>query len=296
MNNKKLLTTSALTALLAVTGVSTKLFAQSKNFEGAYGTIGAGAMENEYKSDIDSPATTPANAAKTSAAIVNSTFIGFNTAATTILSRAAQSLSSKETDYIGTASLGYNLAIDDKFLIGFDLSGRTGSGSKTVTPSAYTITTVTAGNEGTDAGAKSSIISSTTGTSSLKVKDKAAYAFSIKPTYVVDKDLAVYAKLGYGITSLEATYTTEDAVSSHKLDKDVEGHTLGLGATYMIDKTTFVDFGVDYTKNKDLKMSKNDSTVTPTLLSHTLNTTTHTLSETIDSSSIGAFIRVGMKF
>jgi hypothetical protein len=293
--NKKLLTTSALTALLAVAGVSTKLYAQSKNFEGAYATVGAGAMESEYESTLNSPATTPADAAKTSAAVVTSTFIGFNNAATTILSRAAQSLTSKETEYVATASLGYNLALDDKFLIGFDLSGRTGAGTKTVTPSAYTITTVAAGT-GTDAGAASSVISSTTGTSSLKVKDKAAYAFSIKPTYVVNKDLAVYAKLGYGITSLEATYTTQDTVSSHSINEDVEGHTLGLGATYMIDKTTFVDFGVDYTKNKDLKMSKNDSSVTPTLLSHTLNTTTHTLSETIDSSSIGAFIRVGMKF
>jgi hypothetical protein len=294
MTNKKLFTTTALTTILAVSGISTNVHAQSKNFEGAYATIGAGAMENEYKADFNSPATTPTatSAGGETKANVEGSFIGFNTAATTILSRTAQSLTNKETNYIATASLGYNLALDEKFLIGFDISGRTGSGTQTITPSAYTISTVSKGA----APELSSIITNTSGTSSLKVKDKAAYAFSLKPTYVVDKDLAVYAKLGYGITTLEATYTTADTESSHKTEKDVEGHTLGLGATYLIDKQTFLDFGVDYTKNKDLKMSKTDSSVTPALASMTINSTLHTLSETIDSSSIGAFIRVGMKF
>jgi hypothetical protein len=294
MNNKKFFTTSALTTLLAVSSISATVHAQSKNFEGAYATIGAGAMENEYKANLNSPATTPTASAAGGETLANveSRFVGFNNSATTILSRTAQALTNKETNYIATASLGYNFALDEKFLIGFDISGRTGSGTQTITPSAHTISTVSKGT----APDLSAIITNTSGTSSLKVKDKAAYAFSLKPTYVVAKDLAVYGKLGYGITSLEGTYTTADSVSSHSISKDVEGHTIGLGATYLIDKQTFVDFGVDYTKNKDLKMSKNDSSVTPAFTSMAINATGHTLSETIDSSSIGAFIRVGMKF
>ena len=54
MTNKKLFTTTALTTILAVSGISTNVHAQSKNFEGAYATIGAGAMENEYKADFNS--------------------------------------------------------------------------------------------------------------------------------------------------------------------------------------------------------------------------------------------------
>lgn len=293
MKNKKLLTTTALTTVLALTGVTSKLYAQSKNFSGPYISVGAGAMENEYTVKTNSPAATPTATAAggETQANVEGSFVGFNNTATTILSRAAQSLTSKDINYIGTASLGYNIALDEKFLIGFDISGRTGGGEQTK-GTTHTISTVSIGT----AADISSIITNTSGTGSIKVKDKAAYAFSIKPTYVVDKDLAVYGKIGYGITSLEAKFITNDGIASHSTSKDVNGHTLGLGATYMLNKQTFLDFGVDYTKNEDFRMSKNDSSVTPTLTSLTLNTTRHTLSETIDSSSIGAFIKVGMKF
>ena len=147
MNNKKIFTTSALTTLLAVSSISTNVHAQSKNFEGAYGTIGAGAIENEYKVNLNSPATTPAATAAggVTLAVVEGNFVGFNNSATTILSRTAQALANKETNYIATASLGYNFALDEKFLIGLDISGRTGSGTQTITPSAHTISTVTKG-------------------------------------------------------------------------------------------------------------------------------------------------------
>ena len=291
MKNKKLLTTTALTTIIALTGVTSKLYAQSKNFSGPYISIGTGAMENDYTVKTDSPAATP-TAGTDSSSIIEGRFIGFNNTATTILSRTAQSLSNKDINYIGTSSLGYNIALDEKFLIGFDISGRTGAGTQSI-GTTHTISTVGVGGGAADLSAT---ITNTSGTGSIKVKDKAAYAFSIKPTYVVDKDLAIYAKIGYGITSLEANFITADGIASHSASKDVNGHTLGLGATYLINKQTFLDFGVDYTKNDDFRMSKNDSTVTPTLTSLDINTTQHTLSETIDSSSIGAFIRVGMKF
>jgi hypothetical protein len=289
---KNLMTTSAMTVLAVVMPMAAKVYAQSKNFEGPYVSVGAGMMESEYKTSLDSPATLPTAGTLLSSATVTTRFIGFNTAATTILQRTAETLTGKDSNAVGTVSLGYNFAVDNNFLVGFDLSGRTGSGSKT-TSSSYNISTVTAG---ADAAAASSSIVTTTGTQSIKVEDKSSYALSIKPTYVVDKDLAIYGKLGYGITTLEATYATADAVSSHSKKEDVEGHTIGLGAIYLIDKNTFIDFGIDYTKNKDLKMSKNDSSVTPALTSFAINSTTHTLSETVDSSSYGAFIRVGMKF
>lgn len=288
---KNIMTTTAMTILAVAMPMAGKVYAQSKNFEGPYVSVGAGMMESEYKTSLDSPATLP-TAGTYSSATATTAFVGFNTAATTIFQRTAETLTGKGSNAVGTVSLGYNFAIDNSFLVGFDLSGRTGSGSKT-TSSSYNISTIT---KGTDAAAASVFITTTTGTESIKVEDKSSYALSIRPTYVVDKNLAIYGKLGYGITTLEATYTTADAVSSHSKKEDVEGHTIGLGAIYLIDKNTFIDFGIDYTKNKDLKMSKDDSSVTPALTSLSLNATTHTLSETVDSSSYGAFIRVGMKF
>ena len=288
---KNILTTTAMTVLAVVSPLAGKVYAQSKNFEGPYISIGAGMMESEYKTSVDSPASLP-TAGTYSSSTATSAFVGFNNAATTILQRTAETLSGKETSAVGTLSVGYNFTIDNNFLIGVDLSGRTGSGSKTVS-SSYNISTIT---KGTDAAAASVFITTTTGTQSIKVEDKSSYALSIRPTFVVDKDLAVYGKLGYGITTLEATYTTADTVSSHSKKEDVNGHTIGIGAIYLIDKNTFIDFGIDYTKNKDLRMSKDDSSVTPSLTSLSLNSTTHTLSETVDSSSYGAFIRVGMKF
>lgn len=289
---KKLLTTSAMTFLAIATPIASKVYAQSKNFSGPYISAGAGVMENEYKTDLNSPATLP-TAGTYSSSTATTQFVGFNNAATTIFQRAAQKLSGREQNAVGTISLGYNYEIDNNFLIGVDLSGRTGAGSKTFS-SSYNISTITPGTQ--SATADSVAIATTTGTQSLKVEDKSAFALSIKPTVIVDKNLAVYGKLGYGITALEATLSTADSVSSHSKKENVEGHTFGIGAVYLIDKNTFIDFGVDYTKNKDLKMSKNDSSVTPSATSHSLNTTTHTLSETVDSSSYGAFIRVGMKF
>jgi hypothetical protein len=289
---KKLLTTSAMTFLAIATPVVSKVYAQSKNFSGPYISAGAGVMENEYSTSLNSPATLP-TAGTYSSSTATTQFVGFNNAATTIFQRAAQTLSGKEQNTVGTISLGYNYAIDNNFLIGIDLSGRTGTGSKSFS-SSYNISTLTGGTQSATEG--SVAITTTTGTQSLKVEDKSAYALSIKPTVVVNNNLAVYGKLGYGITTLEATLTTADSVSSHSKKEDVEGHTFGIGAVYLINNNTFIDFGVDYTKNKDLNMSKNDSSVTPTLTSFSLNTTTHTLSETVDSSSYGAFIRVGMKF
>ena len=288
---KNVMTTTAMTILAIATPMAGKVYAQSKNFEGPYVSVGAGMLESEYETSLNSPATLP-TAGTYSSATATTAFVGFNNAATTIFQRTAQTLTGKDSNAVGTVSLGYNFAVDNNFLVGFDLSGRTGSGSKT-TSSSYNISTIT---KGTYAAASSVFIATTTGTQSIKVEDKSSYALSVRPTYVVDKDLALYGKLGYGITTLEATYTTADAVSSHSKKEDVEGHTIGLGAIYLIDKNTFIDFGIDYTKNKDLNMSKNDSSVTPALTSFALNSTTHTLSETVDSSSYGAFIRVGMKF
>ena len=293
MNKKKLLLSTALSSALAFTGVSGKVYAQAKNFDGPYISIGAGLIESEYKTSLNSPATLPTAGTTYSSGTAATQFVGFNNSATTILQRAAQTLSRKQENAVGIISLGYNYSIDNSFLIGIDLSGRTGGGSKSVS-SSYNISTITSPNADDDVA--SVTIATTTGTQSIKVEDKSSFALSIKPTYVVNNDLAVYGKLGYGITTLEATYTTADTVSSHKKKEDVQGHTLGIGAMYLIDKNTFIDFGVDYTKNKDLKMSKNDRSVTPALDSLTINTTTHTLSETVDSSSYGAFIRVGMKF
>jgi hypothetical protein len=290
---KNSMTTTALTVLAVLTPMAGKVYAQSKNFEGPYISVGAGMIESEYKTALNSPATLPTAGSTYSSSTAATQFVGFNNTATTILQRAASTLSGKQENAVGILSLGYNYSIDKSFLIGIDLSGRTGGGSKSVS-SSYNISTITSPNADDDVA--SVTIATTTGTQSIKVEDKSSYALSIKPTYVVDNNLAVYGKLGYGITTLEATYTTQDSVSSHKIKEDVEGHTLGIGAIYLIDKNTFIDFGVDYTKNKDLKMSKNDSSVTPALASLTINTTTHTLSETVDSSSYGAFIRVGMKF
>jgi hypothetical protein len=288
---KNIMTTTAMTVLAVAMPMTSKVYAQSKNFEGPYISIGAGMMESEFKTGLNSPASLP-TAGTYSSATATSAFVGFNNAATTIFQRTAKTLTGKESDTVGTISLGYNFPVDNNFLVGFDLSGRTGGGSKT-TASSYNISTITKGDS---ADAASVFIATTTGTDSIKVEDKSSYALSIKPTFVVDKDLAMYGKLGYGITTLQATYTTADAVSSNSKKEDVEGHTIGLGAIYLIDKNTFIDFGIDYTKNKDLKMSKNDSSVTPALTSLTLGATTHTLTQTVDSSSYGAFIRVGKKF
>ena len=87
-SNKKLLTTTALTAVIAVSGLTTELKAQSKNFEGTYLSIGAGVIQNKYEANLNSPNSAPtaaANGAGITSDTFASRFVGFNNSATTIL-------------------------------------------------------------------------------------------------------------------------------------------------------------------------------------------------------------------
>ena len=298
MKNKKLLTTTALTTIIALTGVTSKLYAQSKNFSGPYISIGATNQNSDSKISNDSPAATPAEAVIVgSSNLIDAAFVGFNSTTTTVLSRVANSLAKGENDILGTASIGFMLPVDNNFLIGIQGSYIPTGGTKNYSNS-YTISTVAAGDGNTAGNEFSSFtITNTTGTQSVKLEDKESWSISLVPSYAVNNDLMLFGKIGY--TNFKQTAKinfSNDAQANVQKTEKLDGYVLGVGARYNLDKNLFLSFNFDASKFDEYTVVRNDLAVAPAH-SATANATAHPFRTTIDNDYIyNTTISIGYKF
>ena len=92
MKTKKLLTTSALTTLLAVGSMTGKLYAQAKNFQGPYISIGGSYLATESKIENDNVTGISTSAAYSSSGTLTAAYVGFNSSSNQLINRVAQTL------------------------------------------------------------------------------------------------------------------------------------------------------------------------------------------------------------
>lgn len=290
MKNKKLLLTTALSSALAFAGAGSKVYAQTKNFSGPYISIGGNYQASDTGVSTNSTPTVAEDAVATSAE-ARAGFIGFNDSANNIITRVAKSLANDEGEIIPTASIGYNAVLDDKFMLGVE-ARYSDKGADRSFSQSYTRSVIS------KAAAESYTITNTSGTESIKVNDKESWTISLNPGYVVNNDLMVYGKLGY--TQLKQTASVAyslNSASNHTVSKNLDGYTLGLGAKYNLDKNLFLDFGVSATKFDKYSFSKSDAGNTTTALVTTPNSTTHTITTTVDNDYYyNALVSIGYRF
>ncbi len=296
MKNKKLLTTTALTTVLALTGVTSKLYAQSKSFSGPYISIGVTNQNSDTKITNDETPAAPTAQVYTSSVALDTAWVGFNSSATTIISRAANSLTKKnDNEFIGTASLGFMLPVDNNFLIGIQGSYIPSGGAKSYTNS-YTQSTVANSGAGTNDGS-SFTVSAATGTQSVKLTDKESWSISLLPSYAVNNDLMLFGKVGYVNFKQTAnvSYSLDTASNIQKTNK-LDGYVLGIGARYNLDKNLFLSFNFDASKFDKYTISQTD-TATPSYNTTGPDTSVQRLSTTIDNDYMyNTTVSIGYKF
>lgn len=295
MKNKKLLTTTALTTIIALTGVTSKLYAQSKNFSGPYISIGATNQNSDAKISNNATPAAPAAGVYTSSVALDAAFIGFNSSATTIISRAANSLTKDNNEFIGTANIGFMLPVDNNFLVGIQGSYIPSGGDKSYSNS-YTRSTVVSSGAGT-AGNSSFTISAATGTQSVKLTDKESWSISLLPSYAVNNDLMLFGKVGYVNFKQTANVSYSlNAASNIQRTNKLDGYVLGVGARYNLDKNLFLSFNFDASKFDKYTISQTD-TATPSYNTTGPNTSVQRLSTTIDNDYMyNTTISIGYKF
>jgi len=294
MNKKNLLTSTALaTALLVGKApiINSNANAQIKNFTGPYISLGAStqydrALSNNSASNIPTAAT-----GATSVATATN-FVGFNSAATTIIGRAI-SAQRKENFGLGAdLKLGYLFGFDGNFGLGIDLSFSPERANRTLSQN-YTQSTVSA-----EAGGSSYTVANSAGSQSIRIKDQYNVALTLKPSVAVTKDLMVY---GVGsVNQLKQKVDigfSLDTATNYSLSKEVVGYGYGIGARYNLDKNLFFDFSATSLTYDRYRVSRNDSNVTPTLATFaTIDTTVNNLSTAIRPEYYDIKLSIGYKF
>jgi len=288
MKNKKLLLTTALSSALALAGAGSKVYAQTKNFSGPYISIGGNFQASDTSVTTNSTPSVSEGIYSTSAAI-SSAYVGFNSSANNIISRVAKSFANDEGEIIPTASIGYNIALDDKFMLGVE-ARYSDKGTDRSFSQSYTQSVVS--------GEVSFAVANTSGTESIKINDKESWTISLNPGYAVNNDLMVYGKLGY--TQLKQTASvaySANSASNHSVSKELDGYTLGLGAKYNLDKNLFLDFGVSATKFDKYSFSKSDAGNATSTAFPGATSATHTITTTVDNDYYyNALVSIGYRF
>ena len=172
---------------------------------------------------------------------------------------------------IAAIDLSYGYAIGNNGIIQVGASytpGKAKAGSGTYTDG------VTNAGENVNAG---------TGNLSLEVKDP--YTIYIAPTYVVSKDSAIYAKIGYAKAQIN-TSATGGAQLSQK-PEDLEGISYGIGSKTMLTQNLYL--GVE------ANITDYDS-ISATTLAAAGNGGTSSKTITADVKTVQGTITVGYKF
>jgi len=286
-----LLSTSALVAMSLIK-ISAK--ADSSNFSGGFASLG-GSVDNSDVDFSNNAGNIPAATIDSSTAIEGA-FVGFETSATTIIGRAAQKFASDEDNSSFEATVGYNVPIDDKFLIGLDLTASTG-GLSVKKDTDYTRSTVGAG---TAAAAASMSISTAAGIQTTTYEEDESYSIGIRPSYAIDDKTLVYGRISAGTTkaTLKTSYNlATDTTANKTVSEDLDNYGLGLGVVHNINNSNlFIDASLNYRKTDEIKNSIDDSGQTASITSASLSSATNTLTTTAENESYGASIKVGIRF
>ena len=184
-----------ITALIAVTGLAAMQLSyaatpttQSNPFEGAYGQIGVG-----YDS-------------------TKSSLTGGLSDVTPYTSSAANA-----NNLIGTATAGYNFAVNPSFVLGI------GAEYSPLHGSTKNVTTVAGG-----------------ATSISTYNKNQSYNVFLSPGFVIDKDKLAYAKVGYAGASIHRSINGSTT--------DYTGYSLGVGYRQFINQSIFGFGEVNYAK------------------------------------------------
>jgi hypothetical protein len=178
-------------AAVATLGAPLAVFAQSKSFKGFYGEAGLG-----YGS-------------------LSSSFSGGNINGTGYSLPYSLTADNVKT-IIGTVAVGYNFPLSNEYLLGLGVSYNPSRSA-----SATTGGNINASSVGGQA------INPITGT----VAVQNVYSVYIKPSYVLDKDSLIYAKLGYtGATAVPGGTTQNISLS---------GYLFGLGYSKSISSNLY---------------------------------------------------------
>lgn len=291
MNKKLLLSTTAIAAIGIVK--MAPAIADSSNFQGPF--ISAGASFDQHTTDVkNNESNIPATVANTSSALAISTFTGFETSASTILGRAASSFSNDDDNVAAEISAGYNFAVNDKFLLGLDLSYNTG-GHSTSKANDYTQSTVAAG----DGSNLSFSIVQAAGTQTTTFEEDETYSVGIRPSFAINDKAMVYSRLSYGQTkaTLKTKYSlAADSTAEKSVSEDLDSYGFGLGAIYNFNENAFLDISANYKKSDKIINKIDDSNQTAALDSLVLTSATDTLTTTAENETYGITLKVGTRF
>jgi opacity protein-like surface antigen len=111
---------------------------------------------------------------------------------------------------------------------------------------------------------------------------KDIYSVYVTPTYVINKDSAVYAKLGYVHGDVNLTSASSKIVIN-SFSKDLEGWTYGIGSKTMLTNNLYLTVEGTYTEFDNLTATTTDSEA---------NTNTNSAKPKVAQATIG----LGYKF
>ena len=137
----------------------------------------------------------------------------------------------------------------------------------------------------TDSGLSTSANANTTGNITLEVKDP--YTIYIAPTYVVSKDSAIYAKVGYAKADIN-TAATGSAVLSRK-PGDLEGISYGIGSKTMLTPNLYLGVEANITDYDSIS-----ATTTTVASAGTSGSTSKNVNA--DVKTVQGMITLGYKF
>lgn len=83
-------------------------------------------------------------------------------------------------------------------------------------------------------------------TTKTKIRTKNHFSLYLQPTYAIDSSLAVFGKLSYQSSSINAIWTCPVAVGCYSDHMRLDGVGLGLGLKKMINKNIYVQLEGEY--------------------------------------------------
>lgn len=291
MKKNQLLASTAITAMTAPLFMSGAI-ADNQNFSGPF--ISVGGEVAETSADIKENASnipTAESTVQASSAQAVSNFVGFNDSLTTIIGRAAKTLSSDASSERGVIEAGYfQPVLNDKFLFGIKANASSG-GAEINKNSTFTLST----KVDTDGSAT---ITNTSGTTKHNITHKYSYGIEVNPAYAVNDNVMVYGSLGYGVTNMDVSARYGDNRVQNIKNEDVDTYSLGAGVRYNAENNFFIDLSAKYSKYDDVTTSNSDAgqAVTAGSSATVTNNATNTLKNTIEQDQYSVGIKVGYKF
>lgn len=206
---------------LSIMSASTVVMADAKNFAGFNAALGINAVSTTH--DVNYSTSQTGVDSQIDPATYNSSSI--------------TPLGSKQ-NIVPSISLGYNFALDQKFLIGLEANYDLSKGPKHTSTDTETVSVYT---------------DSYSGNTTLRQKNH--WSLAVKPGYALTKDVMVYAKLAYHNAKLDinSTSTNNDDLSIGFKQK---GIGFGAGTEINLNKNLFLRAEVEQITYKSKSASR----------------------------------------